>query len=76
MPRGPYNKVSEETRKRIWATWCDPDRSKSMKDIATAEGIPKGTVQGIINSFRKAAAGIPKKKPGPRSKLTKQCVCC
>ena len=70
MPRGPYKKPSEETRHRIWAAVMHPSHPKSLQAVATAEGLSKSTVQGIIDAMKKANAGIALKKRGPPSKMT------
>ena len=74
MPRGPYRKVSNEGRQRIWDAWTDPVNPKSMAEIARQEGLSKATVQGVIEAMRKIHANIPLKKRGRKAKLTKSYV--
>ena len=74
MPRGPYQKASEEKRQRIWAAYHEAVPRKSMATIAQAEGLPKSTVQSILAAMERDRGQEPRKPPGRPSKLSKTYV--
>ena len=74
MPRRTHAKLSPEAWQAIWDAHTDPGTKKSMAVLAKEYKVPKSTIQGVIEAFRKAAGGQPQKPMGRPSKLTKQCV--
>ena len=68
------NTFTPEFRERIFKLHTDPDNPKSLGQLAKDEKLAKSTIQSIVNTVRREHAKVVKKKPGPKSKLTKGCV--